>query len=61
MKLGRFGMNQAKSARIQEKKRKEKKNLRRGTDTRAIASDAASRIKPRRTRVRHPPNRVHAL
>ena len=41
--------------------RKKKKKLRRGTDVRATASDAMSRVKPRRTWVRHPPSHVCAF
>ena len=41
--------------------RKKKKKLRRGTDVRATASNAMSRVKPRRTWVRHPPSHVCAF
>ena len=41
-------------------KKKKKKELRRGIDEWAATSDAAPRIGPRRTPVRHPPNRVRA-
>ena len=52
------------SARIELRRHeseKKKKKRRRGTDARSIASNAASRVAPRRTRVRHPPSRVRAF
>ena len=69
----RFWPNQPDSARIEadsariephrresEKKKKKKKTQTR-SDARATASDAASRVAPRRTRVRHPWCRVRAF
>ena len=61
--VGRYGLIWPEFGRINPvwRESKEKKKLRRGTDVRATALDAASHVGPRRTRVRHPPSHIHAF
>ena len=57
--LARIEPRRRESSRVDANLRKKKRK--RDTDERSTASDAASRVAPRRTLVRHPPSRVRAF